>query len=97
MATNNSTISQMDENEKIQIVIRQTNYSEEEVREKLKEYSNDYIRIIKDYIGAPEKTPKAKTSVSINQEIYKQIRYRLDSSMRDYQQRVDDGKVKKIV
>jgi hypothetical protein len=34
---------------------------------------------------------------SINQEIFKQIRYKLDSNMRDYNARVERGEVKKVV
>ena len=71
------------EDELVQMVLRQTNYSEEEAREKLKELNNNAILVIKSYMGIAEK--KAPTKVlSVNQEIYKQMRLKLDSSMKEY-------------
>ena len=81
--------------EKIQKVIRQTDYNEDTAREKLSENGFDEIATIKAYLGITEK--KAPTMKSVNQEIYKQLRYKLDGSMRDYKERVDKGEVKKIV
>lgn len=58
--------------EKIQIIMRQTNYSEEETKQKLQEYNEDHILVIKKYLGITDKkTSIAKTK---NQEIYRQIR-----------------------
>jgi len=81
--------------DKVQKILRQTDYSEEKAREKLKEYGFDEIATIKAYLGITEK--KAPPITSINQEIYKQLRFKLDSSMRDYRVRVDKGEVKKVV
>jgi hypothetical protein len=81
--------------EKIQKVMRQTDYSENVAREKLKEYNFDEIATIKAYLGITEK--KALPVKSVNQEIYKQLRSRLNSNMKDYQSRVEKGEVKKIV
>ena len=81
--------------DKIQIIMRQTNYSEEIAKEKLLQYNFNEISVIKSYLGINEtKTSQVK---SINQEIYKQLRHKLDSNMRDYQVRVEKGEVKKIV
>jgi hypothetical protein len=81
--------------EKIQKVMRQTDYSENVAREKLKEHSFDEIATIKDYLGITEK--KTLPVKSVNQEIYRQLRSRLNSNMKDYQSRVEKGEVKKIV
>ena len=80
--------------EKIQKVIRQTDYTEEMAREKLKLFNYDEILVIKSYLGISDK--KVQPIKSVNQEIYKQLRYRLDSNMRNYQERVDKGEAKKI-
>ena len=80
--------------DKVQKILRQTDYSEEIAREKLKEYGFDEIATIKAYLGIGEK--KTTQIKSVNQEIYKQLRYKLDSNMRDYQVRVDKGEVKKL-
>jgi hypothetical protein len=81
--------------DKVQIILRQTDYSEEVAREKLKAYDFNEINVIKAYFGIGVKpTQELK---SINQEIYKQIRYKLDSNMRDYKARVEKGEVKKVI
>jgi len=81
--------------EKVQKIMRQTDYSQEIAIEKLKEYGFDEIATIKAYLGVPKKT--SSQVKSINQEIYKQLRSKLDTSMRDYQGRVERGEVKKVV
>jgi hypothetical protein len=80
--------------EKVQKVIRQTDYTEETAREKLKLFNYDEILVIKSYLGISDK--KVEPIKSVNQEIYKQLRYRLDSNMRNYQERVDKGEARKL-
>jgi len=72
-----SDIENQDINEKIQIISRQTDLSESEIIERLKEYNNDHILVIKSYFGITNVTEKNITS--INQEIYKQLRYKLQN------------------
>lgn len=81
--------------EKVQIILRQTDYTEEKAIEKLKENNFDELKVIRSYFGIPEKTNKPIKT--LNQEIYKQIRYRLDSNMRDYNERVEKGDAKKVM
>jgi hypothetical protein len=59
--------------EKVQMILRQTDYTEEQAREKLKEFNNDSLLVIKNYFGITEK--KAPIAKSKNQEIYRQIRH----------------------
>ena len=80
--------------ENIQIIMRQTDYTEEITKEKLKEFNYDHIAVIKSYLGVPDK--KAAPVKSVNQEIYKQLRHRLDSNMRNYQERVEKGEARKL-
>jgi hypothetical protein len=61
--------------EKIQIIVLQTDYTKDEAQTKLSEFDNDHIKVIRSYLGITEK--KAPHIKSINQEIYKQIRERL--------------------
>jgi hypothetical protein len=64
--------------EKLGIVARQTDYDEETIKTKLIESNYDHLKVIKEYLGLNnEKTQKPK---SINQEIYKQIRSKIDVS-----------------
>ena len=89
----------MDTNSKIekyvQHIMSQTNYSEDVAREKLKECNNDFMKVLKDYMGIPEK--KVNTQIkSVNQEIYKQIRHSLDQTMKEYRDKnpIDIDQVK---
>ena len=69
--------------EKVALVMRQTDYNEEVALEKLKLHDFNEILVIKEYLGVPIK--KAATPVkSVNQEIFRQIRKSLDSSMKTY-------------
>ena len=72
--------------QKISIIMRQTDYSREVALEKLQVFDFNEINVIKDYVGIKEKPTNKVTSV--NQEIYKQIRNRLNTAMRDYNNRV---------
>jgi hypothetical protein len=81
---------------KIQVILRQTDYSEDKAREKLQQFDFNEIAVIKDYFGITEK--KAPVPIkSVNQAIYKQLRGHLDGAMKDYRDRVDKGEVKKVV
>ena len=67
-------------------VMAQTNYDEQTAKIKLSEFGFSVERVLRHYMGIPDVkvTPKIK---SVNQEIYKQIRHNLDSSMRVYREK----------
>jgi len=79
---------------KIKIILGQTDYTEDVIREKLKQHNYDHLEVIRSYFGITEK--KALPQKSVNQEIYRQLRHKLDSNMRNYQERVEKGEAKKI-
>lgn len=58
-------------NSNLDIVCRQTNYSEEEALLKLEENNNDPIKVIQQYMSVKEKN---KPKLSTNQMIYTEIR-----------------------
>jgi hypothetical protein len=65
--------------EKIGIVARQTDYDNETIKQKLIDSNYDHLKIIKEYMGLDKKNKDSSIkSQSINQEIYKQIRKKLD-------------------
>jgi hypothetical protein len=65
--------------DKIQIVMTQTIYNYEESLLKLKQHNYNHVNVIKEYMGITEK--KAPVQIlSVNQEIYKQIRKKIDIS-----------------
>ena len=93
MSDNISFVENSEIQEKIQMILRQTNYSENEAHELLKENNYDAIIVIKKYLGVTEK--KEPPVKNVNQEIYKQIRHKLDANMREYNLRKekDDTKI----
>jgi hypothetical protein len=92
MSDNISFIESEQIENKIQMILRQTDYTEEIAREKLKEYKYDHILVIKSYFGITEK--KIEVAESVNQEIYKQMRYKLDGVIRDYNFRKENNDTK---
>jgi hypothetical protein len=78
--------------EKISLIMRQTNYSYEEARQKLLDCNNDPILTIKKYFGISDKERKT-TNSSLNQEIYKQIREKMNNSIYEYNKKVNNEKV----
>jgi len=73
---------------KIQLVMRQTDYTEDKAREKLGEFDFNEMAVIRDYFGITEKKTTKKVE-SVNQAIYKELRCHLDGVMRDYRERTN--------
>jgi endonuclease III len=94
MDQKNETNETNETNEQIERILKQTNYTKEEAREKLLENDMDEIQVIKKYLGIPEK--KTQPIKSLQQEIYKQIRYQMDDSMRTYNEK-QHNKLKKEI
>ena len=72
--------------ETIRKIMAQTTYTEEIALQKLNEFNGDFMRVLKDYMGVPEKKNTKKIK-SLNQEIYKQIRTNLDKAMTDHREK----------
>ena len=68
-------VSNEDLEERILLVMRQTDYTQEVAREKLTACNYDAIKCIKAYMGIAEK--KAPTQTSLNQQIYRELRTRM--------------------
>lgn len=66
--------------DKIDKIIRQTDYTEDIAREKLAEYKDDEIKVIKAYLNNTNANPvlEKKPILSYQQEIYSQIRTNLN-------------------
>lgn len=65
----------------LQLVCRQTNYSQEEAEKKLKQNNYDAMTVIREYLGVKPKsnnTEKVIEKSQINQEMYKQFRSKLE-------------------
>ena len=87
--------------EVIKLVCRQTDYTELEAEEKLKEKNYNYLDVIKDYMNPNRKT--AVYSKSLNQEIFTNIRRFLDSDknnlelQKDYYKKAKQMSYEKII
>lgn len=90
------SITQQKEEELCELVLRQTDYTKDEAIQRLNECNYDAIKVIRSFLGITEKKAPAKMR-SINQEIYAQLRHKLDRDMQNYQDRVERGEAKKIV
>jgi hypothetical protein len=81
---------------KVQIILRQTNYTTDQAKEKLQQFNFNEEDVIRDYFGITKKTKPEKIT-SINQTIYKQFRGYLDGAMKSYRERVDNNEAKKNI
>jgi len=72
-------MDQSESNTNIEIIMRQTDYTYEETRNKLQLYNNNITEVIRLYLK-PETsgTPEIKPQLSMNQQIYKEIRSLMD-------------------
>lgn len=86
MADQISFVCNDDLSDYVKKVMSQTNYDEETAKLKLSQFGFSVTRVLRDYMGIADVkvSPKIK---SVNQEIYRQIRYNLDSSMREYREK----------
>ena len=67
----------------IQIIIRQTNYNENEAKEKMQKHNNNHIKVIEEYMGISHEKEN-KPIVSVNQEKYKQFRNLMEEGYNNY-------------
>lgn len=61
--------------ETVQMIMRQTTYTEEQASAKLALYKNDVYKVLRDFMSIPEK--KEQKPPSLNQTIYKELRTNL--------------------
>ena len=70
----------------IDVIIRQTDYTEEKAIEKLTEHKNDVLAIVREYMGVVK--PPTRNEVvksSMNQQIFSEIRNLMDDAAKTYQ------------
>ncbi len=70
------------ENQVIDFVLRQTNMEKEEAIKRLNEYDFDSIKVIKEHFGIKEQ--KQDNVVSVNQQVYREIRGFMDKEAKQY-------------
>jgi len=81
----------------IELILRQTDYTEKKAMEELQLNGYDPIKVIKKYLGidiTEKKELPMSTNTNLNQEIYKQMRFKLDNAMRNYNERKENNETK---
>ena len=68
----------------IERIMRQTDYSKETAEQKLKEHNNDVVNVIREYMGPAKPNNYCATKLSVNQQIYKEIRGMMDDAAKTY-------------
>jgi hypothetical protein len=58
----------------LKIIMTQTNYDKDMATQKLKEWNNDFIKVIKEYLNPNFQEKKSEKQVTINQKIIGEIR-----------------------
>jgi hypothetical protein len=72
-----------DNNEElVEIVLRQTTLSRDEVIERLEKNENNYVKVIEEFMGINKN--KQKNNLTLNQQIYKEIRSVMDNSTNNF-------------
>lgn len=67
------------EKEVINLVMRQTDYTEEEAIDRLKKWNNNYINVIKEYLNPDFDQPREKSKPkTLNQQMMGEIRQFMD-------------------
>ena len=84
--TREQIISAIETKEKliIELVVRQTSYSEEEARRHLELFDFNYLKVIREFLGLSNSKSKDEIITSTNQAIYKEIRGCMDNAAKRY-------------
>jgi hypothetical protein len=72
-------------NDKVDLIMRQTNYDKTTATEKLAEYQNDVMQVIRAYLTGGKMNTSSLPKLSTNQQIYKEIRSMMDDAAISYQ------------
>ena len=76
----------MDTVERIEMIMRQTDYDKVTAEQKLEQHKNNVMDVIREYLteGKPINNLQ-KNNLSKNQQIYKEIRTFMDDAAREYE------------
>ena len=71
--------------EQINMIMRQTDYDTTTAQAKLAEHKNDVLKVIREYLNAGKAIkPEPVNRISVNQQIYKEIRGMMDDAAKTY-------------
>jgi hypothetical protein len=64
--------------------MRQTNYDKPTAEQKLTEFNHDAVQVIRAYLNTGKPNKICTTRLSVNQQIYKEIRVMMDDAAKTY-------------
>ena len=82
------------DNDKIKIIMRQTNYDEDLARKKLLEWNNNYMNVIREYMNPSFQDKKEEKKKSTQQNVITEIRNFMDNVSTGYLQRKEEKRKK---
>ena len=82
------------DNEKVEIIMRQTNYDKDLATKKLLEWDNNYMNVIREYMNPSFQNKKEKKKKSTQQNVISEIRNFMDNVSTGYLQRKEEKKRK---
>ncbi len=71
-------------NDKIELIMRQTDYDKITAEQKLTEHNDDAMQVIREYLKPSKPNKICTTRLSVNQQIYKEIRGMMDDAAKTY-------------
>ena len=83
----------MDTDERIEMIMRQTDYDKIVAEQKLDQHKNNVMDVIREYLtdGKPINTNLQTNNLSKNQQIYKEIRTFMDDAAREYERKKENA------
>jgi len=83
----------MDTDERIEMIMRQTDYDKIVAEQKLEQHKNNVMDVIREYLtdGKPINTNLQTNNLSKNQQIYKEIRTFMDDAAREYEKNKENA------
>lgn len=85
--------------ESIALIIRQTNYNEDEAKSKLIEHNNNYLEVIKNYMNPSNNKPSINNNKkTTNQLMYGEFRTLMDDASKKYRiKKEKEDKINQII
>ena len=74
----------MADTDKIELIMRQTDYDKTTAEQKLIAHNNDITQVIREYLNPNKINKPCTTKRSVNQQIYKEIRGMMDDAAKTY-------------
>ena len=69
----------------LSLIMRQTNYDKDTAQQKMLEHNNDVMKVIREYMAPATPKKVCTTKLSVNQQIYKEIRGMMDDAAKKYE------------